>query len=461
MVNVVLVSHSYQLACGVAELAEQMNRGCQIAIAAGMSEPENAIGTDAVRILTAIEQVYSPDGVVVLMDLGSALLSAETALELLDPEMTPNIKLCSAPLVEGTLAAVVAASSGAGLSEVITEAENALNAKRSQLGSEPVQQTKEEKLPSDSALSFDWIIKNPHGIHARPAAKIVEAISPFQVQVWLKCAQQFANARSYNQLIQLQVRAQQAIRFYAEGEDAEQALKALEQLATHHFGEAIRVIDTKKQQGISIFPDEIEGQAVCFRQNFAKNGANRTACISLAEAIELTQTQLEVLEANPKLDEDFRFLFQAHRLLLNEMQEEIEALSKSQNVFEACEQVFGTLMEQYRQLDDPYLQARAIDVEDLAHRLLANLQGIDITLPALQPTDLLCSDDLYPSTLVGLLNRPFLGICLVYGSEFSHAALIAKALQIPMVIQLGEGLKQITNGDHIKLNWLDGTVEAF
>ncbi|MDN6088279.1 MAG: dihydroxyacetone kinase subunit DhaM, partial [Enterobacterales bacterium] len=64
----------------------------------------------------------------------SALLSAETALELLDPEMSSHVKACSAPLVEGTLAAVVAASAGASLEDVEREAQSALQAKKAHLG---------------------------------------------------------------------------------------------------------------------------------------------------------------------------------------------------------------------------------------------------------------------------------------------------------------------------------------
>ena len=163
MVNLILVSHSHTLAMGVAELAEQMNNGCQIAVAAGMSEPENAIGTDAVKIMLAIEEVYSPDGVLILMDLGSAILSAETALELIDPEMAANVKLCAAPLVEGTLAAVVSASAGANLDTVAKEAEGALAAKLSQLGGESqntngVLDISAHQPPAD-ALIFSWQVQ--------------------------------------------------------------------------------------------------------------------------------------------------------------------------------------------------------------------------------------------------------------------------------------------------------------
>ena len=76
MVGVVIVSHHAKLAEGIRDLAEQMVREpMPIAIAAGIDDPENPFGTDAMKIYAAIESVYSTDGVLVLMDLGSALLS--------------------------------------------------------------------------------------------------------------------------------------------------------------------------------------------------------------------------------------------------------------------------------------------------------------------------------------------------------------------------------------------------
>ena len=116
MINIVVVSHSAQLARGVEELALQMMRGdgCKLALAAGVDDAEHPIGTDAIKVMEAIESVAEGAGIVVLMDLGSALLSAETAIDLLDPALAAKVRLCSAPLVEGTLAAVVAANAGAG-----------------------------------------------------------------------------------------------------------------------------------------------------------------------------------------------------------------------------------------------------------------------------------------------------------------------------------------------------------
>ena len=93
------------------------------------------LGTDAERVRAAIERAMSPDGVLVLMDLGSALMSTEFAVDLLGD--TPGrVVMSEAPLVEGAVAAAASASGGASLEEVAAEARGALAMKTSQLGVE-------------------------------------------------------------------------------------------------------------------------------------------------------------------------------------------------------------------------------------------------------------------------------------------------------------------------------------
>jgi phosphocarrier protein FPr len=132
MVGLVIVSHSAKLAEGVRDLAEQMVQGqAAMAVAGGIDDPVHPFGTDAMKVFEAIESVYSPDGVLVLMDLGSALLSAETALEFLSPEQRPHVVLCAAPLVEGVMAAA-AGLIGGNLQQVLN-GPNSLAAKVNQL----------------------------------------------------------------------------------------------------------------------------------------------------------------------------------------------------------------------------------------------------------------------------------------------------------------------------------------
>lgn len=133
MVNLVIVSHSAKLAEGVGEILSQMAQGgCKIALAGGIEDAENPIGTDAVKIMQAIESVFTPDGVILFVDLGSAILSAQTAIDLLEPEMADKVVISYAPLVEGAFAAVVAASAGDSLEDILKEANEAASLKQEQ-----------------------------------------------------------------------------------------------------------------------------------------------------------------------------------------------------------------------------------------------------------------------------------------------------------------------------------------
>src|SRR5512144_129757 len=98
MVGLVIVSHSRALADALVGLLRQVaSAELPIAVAAGIGEDRKEFGTDAVEIMEAIQSVYSEAGVVVLMDLGSAVLSANMALELLPPDMKEKIYFCGAP----------------------------------------------------------------------------------------------------------------------------------------------------------------------------------------------------------------------------------------------------------------------------------------------------------------------------------------------------------------------------
>ncbi|XOQ42878.1 MAG: phosphoenolpyruvate--glycerone phosphotransferase [Clostridium sp.] len=126
MVGIVIVSHSKKIAEGVRDVSEQMT-GSSVKIIAAGGVAENEIGTDASRITEAIRQADTGEGVVVLLDLGSAVLSTETALEFLDETLRGRVLIADAPLVEGAISAAISASSGSSLREVVSAAEEARN----------------------------------------------------------------------------------------------------------------------------------------------------------------------------------------------------------------------------------------------------------------------------------------------------------------------------------------------
>jgi dihydroxyacetone kinase phosphotransfer subunit len=123
-VGLVIVSHSRRLAEGVVELAEQMAHGNVRIIAAGGTE-DGSIGTSLTKVAHAIFNADSGDGVVVLVDLGSAAFVAEMALEQLTTLPRQRVRISNGPLVEGAVIAAVEAAVGAPLDQILATAESA------------------------------------------------------------------------------------------------------------------------------------------------------------------------------------------------------------------------------------------------------------------------------------------------------------------------------------------------
>ena len=180
MIGVVVVSHSRALAQAAVALAAEMTQGAgpTVEVAAGLDE--STFGTDATAVAAAIERADGPDGVLVLMDLGSAVMSAELALELLDSDIAARVTLCSAPLVEGLVAAVVTAAAGAPMQTVTAEALRGLAAKQEHLGD--VSPPPAEPGPGPMEVSRDVEVVNTNGFHARPAAKLVAKLGEFDAR---------------------------------------------------------------------------------------------------------------------------------------------------------------------------------------------------------------------------------------------------------------------------------------
>ena len=113
MVGIVVASHSRRLAEGVVELAQMMAPDVPIAAAGGLED--DTTGTSCRKILGAMMQVYSDDGVAVLMDLGSAVMTAELAMEMFN---RPKMRLVDCPLVEGAVVAAIESNQGASLEQI-------------------------------------------------------------------------------------------------------------------------------------------------------------------------------------------------------------------------------------------------------------------------------------------------------------------------------------------------------
>ena len=116
MVGIVIISHSEKVAEGVKDLAVQMAQDAPIATAGGTSD--GRLGTDVNKIVDAINEVYSEEGVLLLFDLGSAYMNAEMAIESLDESKKDNVQLVDTALVEGAVSAAVESSIGKSIEEI-------------------------------------------------------------------------------------------------------------------------------------------------------------------------------------------------------------------------------------------------------------------------------------------------------------------------------------------------------
>jgi len=251
VIGIVVVSHSTALAEAAVALALQMTGDAspRIAVAAGAGTDANGddvVGTDAARVAAAVDEVASAEGVLVFMDLGSAVLSAEMALEFAE---TPHeVRLSAAPFVEGLVAAVVLAAAGATLDDIDREASGAMAAKAAQLGvaapsTEPAAAgpaaPRQQAADAPSAVA-EAVIVNDVGLHARPASMIAARMGRFDAEVTISDAEdprRSASAASMLALMGLALAKGTRLRFSGTGADAAAAVEALRAMTEEGYGE--------------------------------------------------------------------------------------------------------------------------------------------------------------------------------------------------------------------------------
>lgn len=227
-VGLVIVSHSAQLAAGVVELAAQMASDVTLVAAGGMDD--GGIGTSLEKVMTALGTADSGDGVLVLGDLGSALMTAESAVEFLGNPA--GIVVADAPLVEGAVAAAVKAQGGASLAAVQFAAETALNPL---LARGPGSSLSEVIAAGriEPPVSATVTLINPMGLHARPAAVLAGELGAMDVNININGV----DGQSVMMLMTLGAGKGTELVVSATGPDAERAVALVKAEVANGFGE--------------------------------------------------------------------------------------------------------------------------------------------------------------------------------------------------------------------------------
>jgi phosphocarrier protein FPr len=502
VVGIVVVTHSDALAEGVVRLAREM-AGDELALeAAGGMEQPGMLGTDAERVRAAIERAMSADGVLVLMDLGSALMSAEIAIEML--EAAPGrVLLSEAPLVEGTIAAAVAATGGASLDEVDGEARGALAMKAAQLGAEapgggPRPDGAGPGFAADARASLP--VRNALGLHARPAARLVATARGFdaEVRVAKSPGGEAVRATSLTNVVALGARRGDTLLVSAAGPQAGEAIDALRALADEGFGDGVAAasatavrspapappsppaaVPASAQEnvppvagqvlsgvpassGLALGPvhhlhggswepparaaappgrerERLDDGIAAAREAVARDRDTVAARAGAAEA--------EIMDAHLALLEDEAMLDPAYA-----------AIAAGETAERAFYDATQSVAVRYRSFDEPLLRERAVDVLDVGRRVVRAIRGDPERGP--EGSGIVIAGELTPADAAGLDPELVLGIATAHGTATAHAAILARALGLPAVVGLGEPVLAIDEGTTALLDGDAGTLQV-
>jgi phosphoenolpyruvate-protein phosphotransferase/dihydroxyacetone kinase phosphotransfer subunit len=537
MVGIVVVSHSRALARAAVALAEEMVHGTsgpRIVVAAGLDE--TTTGTDATAILQALTEADDGDGVVVLMDLGSAVLSAELALDLMDDDAARSrVLLCPAPLVEGLVAAAVAAYGGADRGEVAAEAAASLAGKQTHLGAvgtgtphgadtgmpagadagTPQRGTPGGDGPAEVVGSF--VLANPHGLHARPAARLVQQVRALDAEVRLRNVTTGAGpvaASSLSQVATLGALVGHEIEVRAGGPAAAEAVRTLVSLAAEGFGETVAATGAPvaaavpsarvgraegEWGGLAASPGVVIGPVIragsggvsldadlpgvrCSVEGPVDVAAERHR---LDEALTRVRARLRVLRDRTagEVGPAEAAIFDAHLLMLDDadvLEEVGDRIVAGETAASAWQRVLLAVHDRFAALPDPYLRTRAADVRAVGEQVLRELlgepdprsgagpdprsgTGPDLrsgTGPDREPAirGVLVSADLTPAEAAELDPARVAGVVLAYGSPTAHSAILARARGIPAVVAAGPQVLRLAVGVVLAMDGATGEL---
>lgn len=505
MVSLVIVSHSAKLSESIKELANQMSQG-KVSIATAGGLDDKTIGTNAERIFEAINNVYQPDGVLILLDLGSAVLSTEIAIQMLDSDKQDKILISEAPILEGAISAAVEASVGSSLKKVDAAARGVVTITKVS-GAVPLVKSEALFLTPKEETSKNKIIitiSNEIGLHARPAAQFVQTANKFKSNISVRnqtLGGSFISAKSMFSVLSLGALKDHQIEISSDGPDSIDAIKALQKLVESGFGEMeqpIPMVDSSnfieaevpsiskdiKQKvsevdwtmyklhgipasdGIEIGPSYIlQSQILKVKKYKIKNP--KAEWERFLSAINQAKNEIIVIKNKTTKEIGAREadIFTAHKLFLDDhvlldcVKKQIDDnfLNAEASLAEVVEGYVKTLQG----MDSKIFKQRAVDLEDVNQRVLKILLGEkEKSIAELSKPVVLIAKDIFPSDIAQLDKKKILGLCTVTGGTTSHTAILARTLKIPAIVGLGKELLNIPEDTTLIIDGKEGLVIA-
>ena len=485
MVNLVIVSHTHALAEAVKELALEMSEDVQIKTAGGVDE--NTVGTNAERIHDAINRAWSEDGVVVLTDLGSAIMSAEMSIEMLADDKRERVQLIEGPLITGAITAGTEASGGGDLESVARAASQEAEATGS------TESSPDSTAPTDqSTQSIQLEVRNHHGLHARPAVKFAQRADEFEATVQVKNLSrdsEFVDASSMMNVVKLGIDQDDKIEISARGNNASEALEGLRHLVETELVEAeppdqetVQPEPATSYEKPSDSSGGIKGVGVFNGVAFGPVFKMETSTPTVeTRSIDDPENEWERFQsATEKVKQDLESIgnqteqragtreadiFEALIAFLDDSgwKTSIKNLIEDENINAeaAVEKAVRRESQNMQDLGGSVFASRAADIDDLGNRLINHLQDRSTENPTLPDHPvIIVANDLSPAQTASLDPERVKGFCTVAGGPESHTAILARTLGIPAIVSAGREILDIPINTEIAIDGATGQVHV-
>jgi multiphosphoryl transfer protein len=334
------------------------------------------------------------------------------------------------------------------------------------------------------------VVPNPIGLHARPAAVLVNLAKPYQSVIRLHRGSTSANAKSVVALMNLDVKHNDQVTLTAVGADATAAISALTQAIVDGLGEARSTTAAPLAQatataqtlppqppsdpnlilGVAASPGLVVGQTDRVKEialnviELAQNPESEKQALETAIAqalVDVTAVRGRVKARGGASKAD---IFAAHEALLDDP-ELLElahgAIAQGKSAAYAWQQAFTEQADQLARLPNPMLAQRAMDLRDIGQRVLRLLVGVDTQAVTYPPNTILLAADLTPSDMANLDRAHVKGFCTMAGGATSHVAILARSMGIPAIVgaesrvlELADGMPVILDGNlgQLRLN---------
>jgi len=480
MIGLLLVSHSRALAEAAVDLIRRtVSPTIPIAAAGGVGETHSEIGTDAIDIQQGIESVAQPDGVLVLMDMGSAILSAEMAKDLLGDSI--NVQLSSGPLVEGGIAAAVQIQAGSPIADVVVAAQRSLLPKQDQLG-EATPAAEPTGSPAAAEESFESVLENIYGLHLRPVAALIKTLGADAKNVQIENVTGKRGpivAASLVEIARLQAKKGDTVRFRLSGPNTAHVRKEIES-----FLECLRNEDgqplppaTAKEDSASptpiavssglavgrvLFADRLdlripdtrpntptEIEAECQRLTAAIGAAQKTVTQRVAKfSSSLDPAEIAILEAQQLILSD--------DVLLAKAQEQIQ--SKPANAAAAWFETLTEVAEDQAGAADEYLRQRALDFREAAAAVVQQLIGQTNQFANLNEDRVLVCAELNPTLIDQIQSTRITGVIELGGGSLSHGAILARSIGLPVIANAAGSESMLRSAEIVAIDGSTGQL---